>query len=158
MGNDLYIYEIGDGGDASLNGSDLYTTNTIFNMVYLALFGGNPEASTTGNEVAGVPRFDWWGNSLIFEDTPSLQFNSLTEKTLNEIELSSRAVVEISNVVKKDLLFLNEIAEVDVDVSILSVDKVAINIYVNELGTLEKKEFQFIWNATKMELIEQRTI
>ena len=55
--------------------------------------------------------------------------------------------------VKKDLEFLSNFGEVTAAVSILNVDEVTIDILVQEPGNLTKREFQFIWDATKSELI-----
>ena len=41
---DLLIYETGQGGDANLLPSgDFEITDGLFTMVYIALFGGNPQ-------------------------------------------------------------------------------------------------------------------
>ena len=63
---DLVIYETGDGGDVQLQGNDLATTSGITNQPYLGWFGGNTDASTTGNELEGEQKLDWWGNSVLF--------------------------------------------------------------------------------------------
>ena len=62
--SDLVIYETGDGGDVVLKGNDFELTESLFNMPYLAWFGGNPGFSTTGNELENEQRFDYWANSL----------------------------------------------------------------------------------------------
>ena len=119
--NDLSLQDAGNGGDAILRGNDLEGTDSFFNMAYIALFGGNPGFSTTGNELDTEERFDWWGNSALFQDEPAIQINSLTEHILNTTELSSQGRVIIENSVKKDLEFFSTFAEVEVNVSIPSV-------------------------------------
>ncbi len=78
--DDISIYETGSGGDLELLGNDIASTSGLFNMVYMAWFGGNPEASTTGNELESELRDDWFGNALLFENEKEVQFNSILEK------------------------------------------------------------------------------
>lgn len=148
---DLSIYENGNGGDTEYN-----YTGALFNMVYLALFGGNPEAATTGDEIETEQRFDFWANSTLFENAPEIQFNSTTENLLNNIQLSSSGRIEIERAVKLDLDFMSNFAEVEVEVTIVTVDRVSINIFLKKLANLEEKEFQFIWDSTQSEIIESR--
>src|SRR5689334_724191 len=97
---DLYLGETGGGGDFTLLGNDLAVDDSIGTAVYLSMFGGNVEADTT-NRIQGVQYFDYWGN--VFIDDPILQFNSLTERTLNKTPLTSAGRVIIENAIKKDL-------------------------------------------------------
>lgn len=164
---DLLIYETGVGGDTALKHeliagdptiNDFQLTDGIFNMIYIALFGGNPGESTTGFEEDGQQRFDWWGNQLLFPNLPDIQFNSFTENILNTISLTSQNREIIKGFVKKDLQFLTNLAKVSVEVLLLDVDRIEIDIKVNELSNLQNSEFQFIWDGTKKEVIEIRTI
>jgi len=155
---DLMIFESGVGGDVRLLGNDIEMTDSIFNMVYLALFGGNPDASTTGSEIESEQRSDFWGNGLLLPNDTELQFNSTTENTLNNVSLDSSGRIEIEEAVKKDLEFMSALARVGVDVSIVSDDRVQIDILLTEPGNLTEKTFQFIWDATKQELIEEITL
>lgn len=154
MGMDISIYETGNGGDAELKGNDLASSDSLFNTVYLAFFGGNPGFVTTGNELENEQRFDFWGNSLFMENNPTIQFNSLLEYTLNNTALNSEGRLLIENAAKKDLLFLSTFAEVKVSVSIVTNDNIKINVTLTELKNLQEKEFQFIWDSTKNELID----
>ena len=151
---DLTIYESGNGGELQLLKNDLAQTDSFFNMVYLALFGGNVEASTTGNEIETELRLDWWGNALLFADNAELQFNSDTERTLNNITINSEGRNTIESAVKKDLLFLSNFAACDVIVSLETVDRVSIYVTLQEPDNIEEKNYQFIWDASKSELIE----
>jgi len=81
---DLMVFESGVGGDVRLLGNDIEMTDSIFNMVYLALFGGNPAASTTGSEIESEQRSDFWGNGLLLPNDTELQFNSTTENTFRK--------------------------------------------------------------------------
>lgn len=146
---DIMIYESGGGGEIFVKGSDIETTDGIFNQPYLSHFGGNVEASTTGDEKEGIERFDWWGNSFLEGKN---QMNSALEKALNDNALNSSGRVNIEKAANKDLDHLKDIAEVSSAVSIIGVDKVLISDKIN------KTVINFIWDATKNELIEERII
>ena len=81
---DLHLFESGSGGDFEIINNDLSLSETIFQSIYISLFGGNIETSTLGNEVAGQERYDYWGNSLLFSETVD-HFASLTfpSKSIN---------------------------------------------------------------------------
>ena len=68
---------------------DLVTIEGLQNMVYIALFGGNTEASTPIERIDNELAFDYWGNTLFDLNEPQAQFNSLTERTLTETALNS---------------------------------------------------------------------
>jgi phage gp46-like protein len=127
---DVAIVETLNGGDVQLNGNDLAVINGIENMIYLALFGGNVEASTQTRFVQ-VQSFDYWANALFMKNTPSQQFNSETERALNNTPLTSSGRVLIENAIKKDLDFFKNVgATVDITVLIVATDKITINIKV----------------------------
>jgi hypothetical protein len=155
MGNDLAIYASGNGGEATLSGNDLVTTDSLFNMVFLALFGGNPGFVTTGNELKNEQRGDWHGNALLMPNDPAIQFNSTLEHTLNTTPLTSEGRLLIENSAIIDLAFFSTFAKVKVEVSIVKNDRVSIFVKLTELDNLDDKEFQFIWDATKQELIDE---
>tara|TARA_R110002012_G_scaffold62694_1_gene164823 strand:+ start:5246 stop:5719 length:474 start_codon:yes stop_codon:yes gene_type:complete len=156
--NDVVIYEAGSGGDLELLGNDLSSTSGLFNMVYMAWFGGNPEASTTGNEIDSELRDDWFGNALLFNNENQVQFNSTLEKTLNNTALDSSGRITIEEAAKKDLNFINEIADFNVFVSILSDSKVSIIVELKEPENIQEKQFQIIWDNLKNEVITKKTI
>lgn len=145
---DIKIVETGNGGDLQKNLRDLALTEGFENMPYLAMFGGNPEQSTPPNRPARVQAFDWWGNSLLFQEDPSRQFNSITEKTLNSVALTSSGRISIEEAIKQDLAFMQDFAEVAVEVSIIETDKVLIEINITEPSTTRNKLFVYIWDAT----------
>jgi len=156
--SDLLIYATGSGGDANQLSNDFELTDGLFNMVYLALFGGNPSHPTTGLEVESEKRYDWWGNSVFFPNSPEEQFNSYTENILNTVSLTSESREIIKGFVLKDLAFLSNLAKIEVEVFLLNVDNVEIVVKVQELSNLQNKEFQFLWDGTKSEIIENRII
>ena len=155
---DLHLFESGDGGELLLLNGDLALSETLFQTIYLALFGGNVEASTIGNEIVGQERFDYWANSLIFKDIKSKQFNSMTEKTLKSVTTNSSGRLKIKTAVENDLIFLKKIINFDVNIVILRVDKIQIEILINSISNQSNKAFQFIWDNAKQELILDKTI
>jgi hypothetical protein len=156
--DDLVVYESGNGGDLQLLGNDLATTDSFFNMPYLGWFGGNPGFVTTGNEIESEQRFDWWGNELLFPNQEEIQFNSFLEDILNNTAVDSSGRNTIRNFATRDLNFLGTFATVTVDVVILDDNKVSILAKMGEPDNLDVKTFQFIWDATKKELIEEKIL
>ena len=155
---DLHLFESGDGGELLLMNGDLVLSETLFQTIYIALFGGNVEASTAGNEIVGQERFDYWGNALIFKDKVDKQFNSETEKTLSSVTINSLGRLKIKSAVEQDLRFLKKIINIDVNIVILGVDKLKIEILLNNTGNQTNKIFQFIWDNSKQELVLDKTI
>lgn len=155
---DLHLSESGDGGELLLMNGDLVLSETLFQTIYIALFGGNVESSTAGNEIVGQERSDYWGNSLIFKDKKDKQFNSETERTLSSVTINSFGRLKIKSAVEQDLSFLKKIINIDVNIVILGVDKLKIEILINNTGNQSNKVFQFIWDNAKQELILDKTI
>ena len=155
---DLVLHETGNGGDLQLKGNDLDVSASIFNQIYMALFGGNPSASTTGEELITEQRQDWWANSLVYQDLPELQQNSTLERVLNEVALNSSGRLQIEEAVKNDLAFLKDVAEISIETRITDIDRVEIRIFAQEPDNEQKQEFIFIWDATKQEVIVLETI
>ena len=152
MVEDLLIYETGNGGDLALLGEDISTTSNITNLVYLALFGGNVEENTTEETILQLTREDWWGNELF-----NLDFNSNTERTLQNVTLNSAGIRKIEDAVKKDLLFLNEIGTTEVNVSLISHTKV--RIFVKFIQKNEKQiNINYIYSSEKIEIIEREIL
>lgn len=155
---DLHLYESGSGGELVLLNGDLVLSETLFQTIYLALFGGNVEASTTGDEISGQERFDFWANNLIFKTQKNKQLNSLTEKTLNSVTINTSGRLKIQSAVEQDLFFLKNIINFDVDVLILGTDKIKILISISSISNQSDKVFQFIWDNAKGQLILDKTI
>ena len=154
---DLALHETGDGGDIQLVGNDLVTTGSIFNQIYMALFGGN-QVPTTGTELETEQRLDWWANALLFQDQPEIQMNSNLEKTFNEVALNSSGRLQIEETVKSLLAFLSDVAEISVETSVIEIDKIQITILAQEPDNIQEQAFIFIWDATKEEIIIPSTI
>lgn len=153
MIQDVTIYETGQGGDLFLMGNDVEKTSALWNMIYLGLFGGNVEQSTPTLRPEDEQMFDFWGNALLAGDTPEIQYNSLTERTLNQTAINSAGRIKVEQAMKQDLKFMADFAEVEVSVSLIGVDRVKLSVQVNEPTNQQAKEFVFIWDSTKQEAI-----
>lgn len=155
---DINLYESGSGGEIGLIGGDVVMTEQLFQQVYLCLFGGNQKASTIGNEVAGIPRYDWWGNSLIFTNNQAKQFNSITERTLYSTVLNSVGRQQILAAVNQDLQNFKSVANITVNVVILSTNRVQIIIGLTRPQNNQNAILQFTWDMAAQELIMDMTI
>lgn len=156
---DLKVRDTGNGGELVKTPKDLSMVFGFENMPYLAMFGGNPEGSTpVKRDVRNDQSRDWWGNSLLMDGDPSIQFNSLTEKALSNIALSSSGRIRIEEAIKKDLEFMREFAIVKVSVVILTVDRIALGIRLEKPENVQLKDFAYIWDATKKGLIDWESV
>lgn len=126
MSFDLAIRETNNGGDLIYLGRDLSVVNSIENMIYLGMFGGNIEQSTSTSPVADAK--DYWANNIFMNSDPVQQFNSETERALNTVPLTSSGRVLIENAIKKDLQFLASQATITVSVSIVATDRIDVTI------------------------------
>lgn len=143
---DVLILETLNGGDLNKVGGDLAIAKGWENMPYIALFGGNVKQSTPTDRIEGEQNFDWWGN--VFEANTNIQINSETERVLSTVNLNSNGRILIEQAVMNDLEFMTEFANVTVDVSIISDDRVQIDIAIVEPQNLQNKQYRYIWNST----------
>lgn len=155
---DVLIFESGDGGELFIENQDLVFVETLYQQVYLALFGGNVEQVTKTNYLFNEQRFDYWGNDLFFSDAPSLQFNSNTEKTIQNIALNSSGRLELIRAVESDLQYLNELLNYTVDVLFFEVNKIKIIVNFVSKDNQENKALQLIYDNAKNELIIDKII
>lgn len=140
---DIVTMETGGGGDFTLLGNDLAVTGSIETAIYLAMFGGNVEASTVSSRVISDQAFDYWNNSLGMSQSPVTQFNSLTERTLNNTPLTSAGRAIIENAIKQDLTFLG--TELTVTVVIINTDRCNITLrIVLESGKVGVARFSLV--------------
>lgn len=147
---DALILETYNGGDLNRVGNDIAIAYGFENMPYIAMFGGNPAQSTPVQRVPGEQNFDWFGN--VFESNPVLQTNSLTERTLRDVALNSAGRITIEQAVNADLEFMRLFATVNVVVSIISDDRVQIDISIIELTNLQNTNLRFIWDSSRQAL------
>lgn len=153
MAKDILLYETGNGGDIKITKNDIELCDWILQIVYICLFGGNVEKSTKGNELINEVRFDWWANSLLFSEDKEKQFNSETEKTLNEVSLNSAGRITIKRAVEKDLEQLKNIANFFVEISLSQVNRVEIIIRATQPLQTQDTTFSFIWDTINNSII-----
>lgn len=123
---DIALFENNNGGDVLVKGNDLVKYYENEGQVYLALFGGNVEEDTPSVQIPGKVRNYYWGNYYLSSEN---QFNSKTERSLKNVELSSQGRAKIQSAVEYDLNYLKKYATVDVQVSIIGQNKITIKIF-----------------------------
>lgn len=155
---DFGLHESGSGGELTILNGDLNMSETLYQTIYLSLFGGNVDKSTIGNEIPNQERLDYWANDLIFKENKSKQFNSTTERVLNEVTLNSLGRLKIKSAVEEDLSFIKTIVSFNVNIVILGIGKVSIEIQLNSIGNQSNKQFQFIWDNARSEIIIDKNI
>ena len=133
---DLKITDNNDGGEVSIFRNDFETISGFENMPYLALFSGS----------------NYWANGIFFNESQS--FNSETEQVLKEVSLTSTGVLRIEEAVNNDLEFMRAFADVTAEIIVIEINRVQINISIQEPDSLANKEFQFIWDQTRQGLID----
>lgn len=144
------LYESGSGGEMALKNEDIEVIHGLTNQVYLALFGGNIEQSTSEDLDLLSIRQDYWGNKYLESE---FQFNSTLEATLRTTALNINGLSIIKSAVEKDLQYLEKYADIDVEVSMIKVNFVQILIILHEPNN-ELTKIKLVWNGTKDELIE----
>lgn len=144
---DISIYESKDGGELYILNDDLSATNCISNQVYLALWGGNIQENTTEQTNKQAIRNDWWGNDLM---APSNQFNSNTERILRDIVITSAGISIVENAIKKDLSFLDEYYDIEINVVMVNHNRIEIDIDLAEPDSKSTK-IKYICVDKKME-------
>jgi hypothetical protein len=147
---DIELIDTPDGAEYNLKGNDIGAISGMQNMPYIAMFGGGDEL-TTGPKVT-EQSFDWWGNFSLDPSNKNVWINSRTEKTLKTTPLTPFGRLIIEEQVKADLQFMEAFATVNVSVSLISVDKLKIEVKIQEPSTNETQIFSYIWNATEQEL------
>ena len=155
---DIHLFETGSGGDFAIVNEDLLMGESLYQQIYLALFGGNIEASTKPSYLASEERFDYWGNSLIWKDAKTKQFNSETERTLGNVALNSSGRLSILQAVNNDLDYLKGVVDFTVEVGIESVSRISITVSFSEKTNQQDKVLQMVWNNSKNEVIITKII
>ncbi len=155
---DLLIYEGGDGGELAVLDNDIALGERLLQQVYLCFFGGNVDADTRGDEKPGQVRFDWWGNSLFFNDRKEKQFNSQTERALNRNALNSAGRLAIERAAIADLSSLQAIADITVNVTLPGTNKVQIAVLLKQPDNLQGEQLVILWDNAKKEVIMNYSI
>lgn len=151
---DIIIRETKDGGDSVFNGYRILETQTFTNEPYFCLFGGNPQGITDGRREPIEQAFDFWGNVLLYPNSPEFWVNSRTENLLNTIPLTTGALEEIKRTVEKDLEPLGEYMDFEVAVSYPGLNQVQIGVQITRPQDLTTTEFLFMWDAAQGELTD----
>ena len=152
---DIRLYRRLGGFDLVATSRDIVTIDSYESMIPIALFGGNVEGNTPSTRVEGQQNVDFWGNELLLQDSPELQFNSNTERQLRESTTTSRDRIKIENAVQKDLQFVKEFANLEVSVQLITVDRIKISIRLTKLDNLSETEFVFIWDNLQTEIEDE---
>lgn len=155
---DINLYESGNGGEMSIVSNDLLMSETLFQQVYLALFGGNIETVTRGDEVIGQERFDYWANTLFFQDNQVKQFNSETENFLINMSYTTSNRLKLIELVKSDLSYVSSLVNFSVDVKFESLNRLLIIINFTEKTNQEDRVLQLVYDNSKNEVIIQNKI
>ena len=155
---DITIYETGNGGDITVVNNDISLSESLYQQAYLAMFGGNIEADTLGNELPTQVRLDWWGNSALLANTIPGQFNSQTERAILNNALTSTGRVAIQRAAEADLSYLSTIAVVTVAVNILSVSKLQILVNLSQPSNNANVQLQVLWDNAKQQMITNLVI
>lgn len=147
---DFVLYETFSGGSRFFYNKrkDLQTTKSLFTYVYVLIFGGNYDSSTTGNEVDRERRYDYWGNVAFHQNSPDLWLNSRFEKALDTIELSSVGRIKLEQALNDDLKRLKKYGELEASVQITGVNKITALIRLKDVG-----KFTLTWQANLEEEI-----
>ena len=155
---DINLFEGGSGGEMRILNSDLLLTETIYQTIYLALYGGNVEQSTTSEETDLEENFDYWGNQLFYSNNPDKWFNSQTERVLSSVPLNGEGRKLIEDAVNADLQFLNNVVNFEVEVSISSNNRAEIAIFISEFQNQSDRQLKMVWENSRNELIIQEII
>ena len=155
---DLLLYETGSGGDLAVLSNDLAMAESLYQQVYLALFGGNIEANTKSKYIESEERFDYWGNSLVWNVKTTMQFNSETERALKNNALNSSGRLAILQAVQNDLRYLTSLLSYTIEVSVLGVNRLKITVNFTQRGNQENKVLQLVYDNAKNELIIEKII
>lgn len=155
---DILLYETGAGGDFSIIDEDLVMGESLYQQIFLALFGGNLEASTRTSYLATEERFDYWGNSLIWKNEPTKQFNSETERTIQNNVLNSQGRLNIIQSVNVDLDYLKPLIIYTIDVQINGRDNLSIIVNFTDKSNQQDKSLQMVYDNAKKEIIINKLI
>jgi hypothetical protein len=155
---DINLFESGSGGEMRILNSDLLMAETIYQTIYLALYGGNVEQSTTSEETDLEENFDYWGNQLFYSNNPDKWFNSQTERVLSTVALNGEGRRLIEDAVNADLQFLNNVVNFEVEVSISSNNRAEIAIFISEFQNQSDRQLKMVWENSRNELIIQEII
>lgn len=154
-GFDLTIFDNGIGGDIVLDTNDLSMTSSLYNQVYLALFGGNLSQSHIDSEDAqnGEQRLDYWQNKLLLSDDESNKMVSGTEIALSKLSMTSQGLYDLKNIIQEDLDFLKSFGDVTINIELITNNFIKLLVSIKSRENEQDHTFKFIWDSTSKELV-----
>lgn len=155
---DILLYETGAGGDFSIIDDDLAMGESLYQQIFIAMFGGNIEASTKATYFETEDRFDYWGNSLIWKNETTKQFNSETERAIQNNALNSSGRLNILRAVNIDLDYLKSMLNFTADVQITGRDNLRIIVNFSQKTNQQDRVLQIVYDNAKKEVIIEKTI
>lgn len=155
---DINLFETGASGDFAIVNDDLLMGETLYQQIYLALFGGNFEASTKDAYLQSEERFDYWGNGLVWKNEKSIQFNSETERVIQNTTLNSSGRLIVIQAVNNDLEYLKSLINFSVEVQIPKHDWLRIIINFSAKSNQQNKVLQMVYDNAKKEVIIEKII
>ena len=155
---DILLYETGAGGDFAIVDDDLAMGESLYQQIFLAMFGGNIEASTKATYFETEDRFDYWGNSLIWKNEKTKQFNSETERAIQNNALNSFGRLNILRAVNIDLEYLKSMLNFTADVQITGRDNLRIIVNFSQKTNQQDRVLQVVYDNAKKEVIIEKTI
>jgi hypothetical protein len=155
---DILLYETGQGGDFAIINDDLVMGESLYQQIFLALFGGNIEASTKINYLPTEERFDYWGNGLVWKDEKTKQFNSETERAIQNNALNSSGRLLILQAVDIDLTYLKSTLDYTIDVQITGRDNLRIIVNFTQKTNQQDRSLQMVYDNARNEVIIEKII
>jgi hypothetical protein len=104
-------------------------------------------------EITNGDQSNWWGNDLLMEKEPSIQFVSGTEKSFENINLSKGGLLIMEQIITNDLQFMQDWAPLTVTVKLVSDDKIDITVNLQQPTNEQDKKFQYLWEGLRAELL-----
>lgn len=155
---DIQLFESGSGGDFAIVNNDLLMGESLYQQIFLALFGGNVEGSTKSSYLETEDRFDYWGNSLVWNEVKTKQFNSETERTIRNTALNSSGRMSILRAVNDDLAYLKGIVDFKVEIELLNSSRIKITVTFSKKSNQQDKVLQMVYDNAKNEIIIEKII
>ena len=154
IGSDISIYESGLGGEIALTVNDVDMTDSLYNQVYLAWFGGNiKESHVDAESGSGEENLSYWQNDLLLDDESNKMISG-TEIALSNVSFTSQGLYELLNIAKHDLEFLKDLGEVEVKIEVVTTNLIKLVVDIKSNFDDKNYIYKFIWDSTVKELIK----
>lgn len=137
IGGDVYLFQTNNDGDIKVSDGIVQLSSGLDTAVYLSLFGGNEDDDGLTETLT------YWGNLGEVD-----KYVSETQFLLQSIPATSNNLKRIDVAVNNDLkwlLTLKIASTVEVDVSIVGLNRVNINIDINAIGIISNFNFTENW-------------